>query len=48
MVEGSGGRAHVYPVDLADRDAVVATADAIKADEILPDAIVNNADIGRS
>jgi short-subunit dehydrogenase len=37
---------HVYPVDLADLDAVVATTNAIKADEILPDVIVNNAGIG--
>jgi short-subunit dehydrogenase len=46
-IEGSGGRAHVYPVDLADLDAVVATTDAIKADEIFPDVVVNNAGIGR-
>ena len=46
-IEGSGGRAHVYRVDLADLDAVVATAAAIKTHELLPDAIVNNAGIGR-
>jgi uncharacterized protein len=46
-IEGSGGRAHVYPVDLADLDAVVATADAIKTHKLLPEVIVNNAGIGR-
>lgn len=46
-IEGSGGRAHVYPVDLADLDAIVATADVIKAHQLLPDVIVNNAGIGR-
>jgi short-subunit dehydrogenase len=46
-IEGSGGRAHVYPVDLADLDAVVATTDAIKTRGVVPDVIVNNAGIGR-
>ena len=46
-IEGSGGRARVYPVDLADLDAVAATTDAIKAHGIIPDVIVNNAGIGR-
>ncbi|HEY0345929.1 MAG TPA: SDR family NAD(P)-dependent oxidoreductase [Solirubrobacteraceae bacterium] len=42
-----GGRARVYPVDLADLDAVAATTAAIKSDGIVPDVIVNNAGIGR-
>jgi short-subunit dehydrogenase len=46
-IEASGGRARGYPVDLADLDAVVATTDAIKAQGITPDVIVNNAGIGR-
>ncbi len=46
-IDGSGGRAHVYPVDLADSHAVVATTDAIKAQGIIPDVIVNNAGVGR-
>jgi short-subunit dehydrogenase len=46
-IERAGGRAHVYPVDLADLDAVVATTAAMKADGIVPDVIVNNAGIGR-
>jgi uncharacterized protein len=46
-IEGSRGRAQVYPVDLADLDAVMATTDAIKAQGVIPDVIVNNAGIGR-
>ena len=46
-IESKGGRARVYPVDLADMDAVVATTDAIKAEGVIPDVIVNNAGIGR-
>ena len=46
-IEASGGRARVYPVDLADLEAVVATTDAIKEQGIVPDVIVNNAGIGR-
>jgi short-subunit dehydrogenase len=46
-IEASGGRAQVYPVDLSDLDAVVATTDAIKARGLVPDVIVNNAGIGR-
>jgi short-subunit dehydrogenase len=45
-IERAGGRARVYPVDLADLDAVTATTAAIKADGIVPDVIVNNAGIG--
>jgi short-subunit dehydrogenase len=46
-IERAGGRARVYPVDLADLDAVEATTAAIKAEGIVPDVIVNNAGIGR-
>ncbi len=46
-IEASGGRARVYPVDLSDLEAVVATTDAIKAEGTIPDVIVNNAGIGR-
>lgn len=46
-IERSGGRADVYPVDLAELDSVVATTDAIKGRGIVPDVIVNNAGIGR-
>jgi short-subunit dehydrogenase len=46
-IEGSGGRARVHPVDLADLAAVVATTDAIKAAGLIPDVIVNNAGVGR-
>lgn len=46
-IERAGGRARVYPVDLADLDGVVATTAAMKADGIVPDVIVNNAGIGR-
>lgn len=46
-IEAAGGRARVYPVDLSDLDAVVATTDAIKAGGTIPDVIVNNAGIGR-
>jgi short-subunit dehydrogenase len=46
-IQRAGGRARVYPVDLADLDAVEATIAAIKAEGIVPDVIVNNAGIGR-
>jgi short-subunit dehydrogenase len=42
-IQRGGGRARVYPVDLADLDAVAATTAAIKSDGIVPDVIVNNA-----
>jgi short-subunit dehydrogenase len=35
-IERAGGRARVCPVDLADPDAVVATTEAIKAQESFP------------
>jgi uncharacterized protein len=47
MIEDTGGRARVHPVDLADLQAVVATTDAIKHGGVVPDVIVNNAGIGR-
>src|SRR5688500_8458095 len=46
-IESAGGKARTYPVDLSDLDAVTATTDAIKAEGVIPDAIVNNAGIGR-
>ena len=46
-IEAAGGRTRVYPVDLADLHAVVATTEAIKAEGTIPDVIVNNAGIGR-
>jgi uncharacterized protein len=46
-IERSGGRAQVHPVDLAELEAIVATTDAIKAQGVIPDVIVNNAGIGR-
>ena len=46
-VESAGGRAQVHSVDLADLDAVVRVTDAIKGQGTIPDAIVNNAGIGR-
>jgi len=46
-IESAGGHVRVYPVDLADLDAAVATTDAIKTEGTIPDVIVNNAGIGR-
>jgi short-subunit dehydrogenase len=46
-IERAGGRARIYPVDLADLEAVGVTTAAIRAEGIVPDVIVNNAGIGR-
>ena len=45
-VEQAGGRAHVYPCDLSDVDAIAAMADKVQADLGRVDVLVNNA--GRS
>jgi short-subunit dehydrogenase len=45
-VEAAGGRAHVYPCDLTDLDAIGAMADQVQADLGRVDILVNNA--GRS
>jgi short-subunit dehydrogenase len=42
-----GGRASAYPVDLSDPDATRAISDQIKAEQGVPDVIVNNAGAGR-
>jgi short-subunit dehydrogenase len=46
-VAKSGGKAYVYPVDLADPAAVEATTKTIKSEIGIPDIIVNNAGSGR-
>lgn len=45
-VHGNGGRAHVYPCDLSDMDAIAAMADQVLADLGRVDILINNA--GRS
>lgn len=45
-IRGNGGKAHVYPCDLADMDAIAEMADAVLADLGGVDILVNNA--GRS
>jgi len=46
-IRRAGGTADVYPVDLADFDAVEAVAERIESDVGTPDVIVNNAGAGR-
>ncbi len=46
-IQASGGRATAFPVDLADPQAIVATAQAITAAWGAPDALINNAGAGR-
>jgi short-subunit dehydrogenase len=46
-VRTAGGTATVYPIDLADFEAVEALADDVERDVGTPDVIVNNAGAGR-
>lgn len=46
-IHAAGGTADVYPVDLADLDAIEAVAERIESDVGTPDVIVNNAGAGR-
>jgi short-subunit dehydrogenase len=46
-VRAAGGRASVYPADLADAPAVARMAAAIRADAGIPDVLINNAGAGR-
>ena len=46
-IRAAGGTAAFHPVDLSDLPAVEQLTDAIKADGVIPDVIVNNAGIGR-
>jgi short-subunit dehydrogenase len=46
-ITASGGKAHAYPVDLADAQAVDQTAKAISAEVGTPDILINNAGAGR-
>jgi short-subunit dehydrogenase len=46
-IEAAGGRAHTYPLDVSDADAVAAAAERISTEVATPDVIVNNAGIGR-
>ena len=46
-IEAVGGKAHAYPVDLADTGATQATAAAIISTHGVPDIVVNNAGAGR-
>jgi short-subunit dehydrogenase len=46
-VRAAGSTAHVYPVDLADPEAVEATARRIEEEVGVPDVLVNNAGAGR-
>ena len=46
-IRAKGGRANIYPVDLADPIAVAAVARAVLADTGAPDVLVNNAGAGR-
>ena len=45
-INGSGGVAHPYVVDVADADAVERYADQVCAEHGVPDIVVNNAGIG--
>jgi short-subunit dehydrogenase len=46
-IRTAGGRAHVFPVDLADHAAVDAVAPRLRADFGTPNVIVNSAGAGR-
>jgi uncharacterized protein len=46
-IEGAGGTASPYPVDLADADATAATAARIEREAGTPDILINNAGAGR-
>jgi short-subunit dehydrogenase len=46
-VRAAGSTAHVYPVDLADPEAVEAAARRIEQEVGVPDVLVNNAGAGR-
>ena len=46
-IEAAGGAAEYRPVDLSDLAAVERLTEAIKAEGVVPDVIVNNAGIGR-
>ncbi len=46
-IEGIGGRAAAYPVDLADPDAALDVASRIEVEHGAPDLVVNNAGAGR-
>jgi short-subunit dehydrogenase len=47
QIQKSGGKADVYPVDLADPAAVAAIANKILSEASAPDILVNNAGAGR-
>lgn len=46
-IEGHGGAAAAYPVDLTDSEAVEETAAAIREEYGVPDVLVNNAGMGQ-
>ena len=45
-IQAAGGKARVYPVDLANSQAVASVAQQITREEGTPDIIVNNAGAG--
>jgi short-subunit dehydrogenase len=47
VIQSSGGRADVYPVDLANARAIESIASAILAEVEIPDILINNAGAGR-
>ncbi|MGV0835328.1 SDR family oxidoreductase [Mycolicibacterium thermoresistibile] len=47
-ISARGGRAHAYPLDVSDADAVERFADEVCARHGVPDIVVNNAGVGQA